>query len=72
MSPFFEIINLPFFQGSNGLTGVGVGGIHEAFRSCRERPLEKTQVHLLGASHAFTGGQGRHDDTSALLLERGA
>jgi serine phosphatase RsbU (regulator of sigma subunit) len=59
-----------FPEGSDGFAGFGVGGIHAALRSCRNRPLEETLDQLLGASHAFTGGKGRHDDTSVLLLER--
>ena len=49
----------------------GVSGICETLRSCRGRPLEETLDHLFQASHAYTNGHGRHDDTSVLLLERG-
>ncbi len=53
-----------------GAAAFGVGGIIEALRANRERPLEETLNGLFEASHQFTGGQGRHDDTSVLLLER--
>lgn len=48
----------------------GVGGITRALRECRGRPLDQTLECLFEASHEFTGGHGRHDDTSVLLLER--
>jgi serine phosphatase RsbU (regulator of sigma subunit) len=48
----------------------GVEGIMRSLREARERPLEAAMEHLFAASHEFTGGQGRHDDTSVLLLER--
>jgi serine phosphatase RsbU (regulator of sigma subunit) len=48
----------------------GVRGIIEALQTCRERKLEEALEYLFQASHTFTGGQGRHDDTSVLLLER--
>lgn len=49
----------------------GVRGITEALQSCRERTLDETLEYLFHASSAYTGGHGRHDDTSVLLLERG-
>jgi hypothetical protein len=48
-----------------------VRGIVEALRACRERSLEETLDYLFESSHHHTAGQGRHDDTSVLLLERG-
>ncbi|NBO92629.1 MAG: serine/threonine-protein phosphatase [Planctomycetia bacterium] len=48
----------------------GVAGIIEGLKSCRKRTLEETLEHLFAASNAYTGGLGRHDDTSVLLLER--
>lgn len=48
----------------------GVDGIMRALREGRDRPLEQAMEHLFAASHQFTGGLGRHDDTSVLLLER--
>jgi serine phosphatase RsbU (regulator of sigma subunit) len=48
----------------------GVNGICDALRACRSRSLDETLDHLFTASHSFTDGKGRHDDTSVLLLER--
>jgi serine phosphatase RsbU (regulator of sigma subunit) len=53
-----------------GQSAFGVEGIRAALRACRDTSLEETLEHLFAASQAFTGGQGRHDDTSVLLLER--
>jgi serine phosphatase RsbU (regulator of sigma subunit) len=55
---------------SSGGMAFGVVGIMQALQCCRERPLEDALEHLFAESHRFTGGQGRHDDTSVLLLER--
>ena len=52
-------------------TAFGVGGITAALHACRDRPLDVTLEHLFQTSSAYTKGQGRHDDTSVLLLERG-
>lgn len=48
----------------------GVRGIAAALRAGRGRPLDQALEYLFLASSAYTGGQGRHDDTSVLLLER--
>jgi sigma-B regulation protein RsbU (phosphoserine phosphatase) len=48
----------------------GVNGICTALRDCLNRSLDETLDHLFEASHSFTEGKGRHDDTSVLLLER--
>jgi sigma-B regulation protein RsbU (phosphoserine phosphatase) len=48
----------------------GVPGIIRALQEARDRPLLEALAHLFDASHAYTQGEGRHDDTSALLLER--
>ena len=45
--------------------------IRDALKRCRSLPLSEVLDTLLIESHAFTGGKGRHDDTSMLLLERG-
>ncbi len=55
-----------------GSSAFGVRGICEALQACRERSLEETLDFLFESSHRFTGEQGRHDDTSVLLLERAA
>jgi serine phosphatase RsbU (regulator of sigma subunit) len=48
----------------------GVGGIVQALRDCCGQSLEDALDHLFESSHRYTGGEGRHDDTSVLLLER--
>jgi serine phosphatase RsbU (regulator of sigma subunit) len=48
----------------------GVKGIAQTLRTCREMELDATLERLFADSHRFTGGDGRHDDTSVLLLER--
>jgi serine phosphatase RsbU (regulator of sigma subunit) len=48
----------------------GVQGITRALRCCVDRPLEETLEEMFRASHEFTGGTGRHDDTSVVLIER--
>jgi phosphoserine phosphatase RsbU/P len=59
-----------FPEGNDSFTSFGVQGIRAALAECRDKPLEEALDHLLAASHAFTAGKGRHDDTSVLLLER--
>lgn len=56
-------------QGEGGLAW-GVRGITEALKASRALTLDEAMEHLFAASHTFTGGIGRHDDTSVLLLER--
>jgi phosphoserine phosphatase RsbU/P len=60
-----------FPEGPDGFNGFGVAGIRDALKRCRECTLDHALDFLLAESHAFTGGKGRHDDTSMLLLERG-
>jgi phosphoserine phosphatase RsbU/P len=57
-------------EGQDGQIAFGVRGIAEALRTSRDRPLVVALDHLFHASNAYTGGTGRHDDTSVLLLER--
>ena len=51
--------------------GFGVDGIAESLRASAHLPLEQAVQVLFDASHAHTGGAGRHDDTTVVLLERG-
>ncbi len=53
-----------------GHRAFGVQGLKEALRGSREMELDKALEHLFAASNQFTGGAGRHDDTSVVLLER--
>ena len=48
----------------------GIDGVSQAMRHSTELSVEQALRNLLDASHEFTRGSGRHDDTSALLLER--
>lgn len=52
-------------------TAFGTNGIRDALRQSARKSLSETLDYLFEASHAFTNGKGRHDDTSVLLLERG-
>ena len=53
-----------------GAGAFGVRGIGETLRACRRRSLGATLKRLFRASQRFTGGEGRHDDTSVVLVER--
>jgi len=57
---------------TEGGKAYGVAGICAALQACRHRSLQETLDHLFADSHQFTGGMGRHDDTSVLLLQRDA
>jgi serine phosphatase RsbU (regulator of sigma subunit) len=48
----------------------GVDGICRTLRTCRDRTLEDTMEALFRESGDFTEGEGRHDDTSVVLVER--
>ena len=48
----------------------GVDGICRTLRACRDCSLEETMEALFRESRDFTAGEGRHDDTSVVLVER--
>lgn len=48
----------------------GVDGISRTLLDCRDHSLEETMEALFRESRAFTEGEGRHDDTSVVLVER--
>ena len=50
----------------------GIGGIRSAMDASRARPVDEALQHLMEASHQFTAGSGRHDDTTVVLVERSA
>jgi serine phosphatase RsbU (regulator of sigma subunit) len=50
----------------------GVEGICRTLQACRDKTLEETMEALFADSRAFTEGEGRHDDTSVVLVEREA
>jgi serine phosphatase RsbU (regulator of sigma subunit) len=53
-----------------GTTMFGLPGIMRALRSARSDELPQALERLFAESKAFTGGHGRHDDTSVVLVER--
>ena len=59
-----------FPQGQTNFKAFGVKGIEEALRTCRAAEPDKALESLFQASEAFTGGGGRHDDTSAVVMDR--
>jgi serine phosphatase RsbU (regulator of sigma subunit) len=48
----------------------GVNGVVETLKRSSAAPIDRTLQALFDESYAFTGGAGRHDDTSVVLLER--
>jgi serine phosphatase RsbU (regulator of sigma subunit) len=59
-----------FAEGEGEHQEFGIQGIIETLQACRCRSLEETLQALFDASRRFTGGAGRHDDTSVLIVER--
>ena len=53
-----------------GHKAFGVEGLSRALRESPNGSVDEALDHLFKASHDFTGGSGRHDDTSVVLLER--
>ena len=61
-----------FPAGANGNSphvSFGVQGIQESLRKTGNCTAEEALAALFADSEAFTGGTGRHDDTSALLID---
>jgi serine phosphatase RsbU (regulator of sigma subunit) len=48
----------------------GIEGVAKTLKASKDISAQETLQALLHDSHEFTKGAGRHDDTSALLLER--
>lgn len=48
----------------------GIKGLSDTLRASRDLDLDATLERLFQDSLSFTGGVGRHDDTSVVLLER--
>jgi serine phosphatase RsbU (regulator of sigma subunit) len=48
----------------------GTQGLMKALRECHGQDLEKSLDFLFRTTSDYTGGHGRHDDTSVVLLER--
>jgi serine phosphatase RsbU (regulator of sigma subunit) len=53
-----------------GKRSFGVQGIIEAMQAGSQDTLETALDRLFKRSRAFTGGEGRHDDTSVVMVER--
>jgi hypothetical protein len=49
---------------------LGFTALRKRFQVCRSGDLEHTLDQLFQASGSCTAGQGRHDDTSVVLVER--
>ncbi|MCH7976544.1 MAG: SpoIIE family protein phosphatase, partial [Bacteroidetes bacterium] len=48
----------------------GINGVRRTLIRSTDRRLEQSVQALMDDSEEFTRGQGRHDDTSAVLVER--
>ena len=59
-----------FPEGGDQHDEFGTDGIVGALKAAVELPLDQALDTLFIASHDYTGGAGRHDDTSVVLLER--
>lgn len=59
-----------FPEGGAGHAQFGTEGIMSAMQAAANLSVAEALDMLLLASNAFTGGVGRHDDTSAVLVER--
>jgi serine phosphatase RsbU (regulator of sigma subunit) len=60
-----------FPQGQENFSAFGVKGIEAVLRERRQSTPDDTLAGLFKASETFTGGAGRHDDTSAVIMDRG-
>lgn len=49
----------------------GEAGLRDALHAANPLPLDAALQKLFDITLEFTGGEGRHDDTSVVLLERG-
>ena len=61
---------LPPQGNPNGDLAFGTDGLMKALQACREKDLEQALSYLFETTNEYTGGHGRHDDTSVVLLER--
>jgi serine phosphatase RsbU (regulator of sigma subunit) len=48
----------------------GIAGISATMKKNIGEPIEKVMAALFDDSNAFTQGNGRHDDTSVVFIER--
>lgn len=61
---------LPPQGGANSDLAFGTQGLVKALQNCQAKNIEETLAYLFATTAEFTGGSGRHDDTSVVLLER--
>ncbi|MSQ95539.1 MAG: regulator [Gemmataceae bacterium] len=61
---------LPPRSGANSELAFGTQGIVKTLAECHDLNIEQTLVQLFAKTSEYTGGMGRHDDTSVVLLER--
>lgn len=61
-----------FPQGQTNFSAFGVKGIEGVLRERRQASPDETLEGLFKASESFTGGSGRHDDSSAVIMDRSA
>lgn len=57
-------------DGRTDVPAFGVNGVMDSLKQTKDLDLNQTLSAVFDASQSFTGGDGRHDDTSVLLLER--
>ncbi len=61
-----------FPQGAANFQAYGVKGIEQSLQRSRATGPKEALDDLFQTSEVFTAGSGRHDDTSAVVLDRGA
>ena len=59
-----------FPQGQTNYTAFGVKGIEGVLSNSCDAEPERALANLFQASETFTAGSGRHDDTSAVIMDR--
>ncbi|MFN5289445.1 MAG: PP2C family protein-serine/threonine phosphatase [Planctomycetia bacterium] len=59
-----------FPDNANKHVEFGIAGISDTLRKTSTQPIEQTLQALFDDSNAFTQGNGRHDDTSVVIIER--
>jgi serine phosphatase RsbU (regulator of sigma subunit) len=59
-----------FPQEGENCVPFGTRGIHEVLRRTCPATTEEALAALFGESQEYTGGSGRHDDTSVVVVDR--
>lgn len=59
-----------FPQGQAEFSAFGIKGIEGVLTNSLGAPPDQALANLFQASEAFTAGSGRHDDTSAVIMDR--